>query len=116
MFEVDRIAAIIKPKPRMVEWITRHTEILQKVSAEQLQTDCTVLLIPVFDSPFQSEEYIKTFYENIFANELTSWKVDEKHWPEQRGWENFQEWFTIEYHSMVFDVAYLEEQKRRLSL
>lgn len=115
MFEVDRIAVVIKPKFQMVEWIKDYTDVLHNVSEEQLKTDCTVLLIPAFDNPFHAEEYIKTFYENIFANELASWKVDKKFWPKERDWENFCEWFNLEYHSLVFDVAYLEEQKRRSS-
>ena len=109
MFEVDRIAAIIKPTAKMLEWLKNCSAKQEHLTLQNLRKDCIVLLIPDFEGPRQSSEYIKKVYSAIFKAELLSWQIDENLWPEDRNFDLFRDWFDVEFHSLVYDVAYLEE-------
>lgn len=112
MFIVDRIAAIVRPKQKMLDWLQNHTDVDAKISLDGLQNDCTALLIPTFDSPRQAREYIKQTFPAIFEGELTSWGLPKTAWPADRNYDLFNDWFNIEFHSVVLDVGFLEEQRR----
>jgi hypothetical protein len=113
MFEVDRVAAVIKPTAAMFDWLKNHPSKYDSVTLESLRKDCIVLLIPAFDGPRQSMEYIKQIYKGIFEAELISWGLAEQSWPKNRSLEIFLQWFEIEFHSVIYDVAYAEETAQK---
>ena len=39
---------------------------------------------------------------------LVDWYTDESLWPKKRSLKMFREWFDIQYHSMVWDLAVRE--------
>ncbi len=41
----------------------------------------------------------------LFEQELVGWSQDEDAWPTKRDFHTFLEWFDIEFHSMVLDLA-----------
>lgn len=110
MFIVDRIVAIIRPKQKMLEWLHDQPEVQANFSLQNLQTDCTALLIPPFESPRQAREYIKQTYQGIFEGELISWGLPKSSWPKDRSHELFETWFTVEFHSVVLDMGYVEQK------
>lgn len=111
MFEVDRIAAIIRPTTVMLEWVKEHPAKFDHVTLKNLQEDCVVLLIPPFDGPRQAQEFVKQIYKGIMEAELISWGIPEEHWPKDRSIALFHRWFNIEYHSSIYDVMYLQQEK-----
>lgn len=112
MFEIDRIAVVIRPTAKMLEWLNGCPAQHDHLTIQNLRRDCIVLLIPEFDGPKQASEYIKTIFEPIFEAELISWGIPENLWPKERNLELFKVWFDIEFHSMIYDVAYLEEMHK----
>ena len=44
-------------------------------------------------------------YDLLFEQELVEWFQDEGQWPATRDFSIFLEWFAVEFHSMVLDVA-----------
>ena len=110
MLEVDRLVAVIKPKSPVLQWLKEQPEPIENLNLETIQRDSTALLIPRFDGPNQAKEYIKQIYLPIFEGELAGWGVAKRHWPKERSYELFQKWFEIEFHSMVFDIAYQDSQ------
>jgi hypothetical protein len=115
MFIVDRIVAIIRPKQKMLEWLHQHPEVQASFSLSDLQSDCTALLIPPFESPRQAKEYIKQSYLEIFEGELISWGLAKTSWPTDRTFELFNDWFNIDFHSVVLDMGYVEQQPSKIS-
>ena len=111
MLIVDRIVAVVRPKQKMLEWLHKQPEVQANFSLQNLQTDCTALLIPPFESPRQAKEYIKQTYLGIFNGELISWGLPQESWPNNRTYELFTDWFTVEFHSVVLDMGYIEQQK-----
>ena len=49
-------------------------------------------------------EYIQAFKLEIFEIELDSLSRDPKIWPKKRTPAMFDEWFELEFHSMIFDL------------
>jgi hypothetical protein len=78
------------------------------VSLKEMSQDCTVILIPEFDSEKEARHYIEAIYEELFEIELASWCRDESLWPHKTSLQMFRDWFDIEIHSEVFDA--LEEE------
>lgn len=115
MFEVDRVAAVIKPSKAMHEWVSKNITKYENISLQQMQSDCVLLLIPAFDGPGQAMAYIKQIYQNIFEAELISWGAAKEDWPKNRSFDLFKQWFTVEFHSNVFDVAFAEEQAKSVN-
>jgi hypothetical protein len=113
MFIVDRIVAVVRPKQKMLEWLHNQPEVQANFSLQNLQTDCTALLIPPFESPRQAREYIRQTYQGIFEGELISWGLPKTSWPQDRTYDLFNDWFNVEFHSVVLDMGYVEQQKNR---
>lgn len=105
MRELDRVAAILKPSEIMLSWINQHAEEGDHLVLSEIQTDCTVILLPTFDEEDAAEAYLNEIYDDLFVSELASWYDDEALWPENRSLDLFLQWFEVEFHSMVFDVA-----------
>lgn len=115
MFEIDRVAAVVKPTASMLEWLNNQPGQTDNLTLETLRKDCLVLLIPAFDGPNQALEYIKQIYRGIFEAELISWGVKKRDWPEDMSLERFNQWFELEFHSILYDVAYIEQREKENS-
>ncbi len=110
MYEVDRMVAVIKPTQIFVDWVNTHiAEGEEPVTLEDLLIDCTAILIPPFDEASDAVEYIEALYTEIFETELETWFLDEAFWPEKRTFQLFNEWFNVEFHSLVFDLAGVDD-------
>jgi hypothetical protein len=70
----------------------------------EIQEDCTTLLIPDFVNMDSLDYILEPMKTSIFESELSDWYTDPGLWPENRSAEEFSKWFTLEYHSMVFDI------------
>lgn len=106
MYEVDRMVAILRPTQLFVDWINSHVEVSdEKITLDILQEDCTALLMPPFENSLEAEDYIEERYLEIFENELEGWYIDNTLWPTNRPFALFMEWFSIEFHSLAFDLA-----------
>ena len=105
MDSINRQAAVIKPKEPYLNWINSLPGAGKQLELEELNRDCTALLIPHFDDDDDSMKYIKGIYRKIFEIELDSWCTDENTWPKKRSYGLFLEWFRVEIHSEVFDFG-----------
>jgi hypothetical protein len=110
MQELDRVAAVLKPTEKMLTWINHHAESEETYTLDDISTDCTVVLLPAFDDEEEAEHYLLEIFDELFASELMSWNENPTTWPEDRSIEMFLEWFDIDFHSLVYDVAELISQ------
>ncbi len=105
MRELDRLAFILKPTEVMFEWVKGLSQDDSEITFDDLLEDSTVLLFPVFEDDDEIWDYFEENYLAILENELSSWTLDEDQWPADRSLELFHEWFYIEQHNMVIDLA-----------
>ena len=57
---------------------------------------------------FNEEDSKNKVYKNwefYFENELFDWYTNEDLWPNNRSLKMFKEWFDVNVHSMLFDLA-----------
>jgi hypothetical protein len=103
MFQINRSVAIIKPKQPFVDWANSIADEDEQYSIHSFNADCSVILLPEYDSDEDAEAFIKDIFQDVFEIELSSWIVVEEMWPKNRTYKMFLEWFDVEFHSMVFD-------------
>ena len=101
---VNRLAAIIKPKQPLLDWLESQPDWDHDITLEDLRADRYVLLIPGYDTPEQAMRYIERNHKAIFEMELFGWYTDESMWPEKRTLSVFRKWLDVEIHSMVIDM------------
>jgi len=112
MYIVDRIIAILRPKPALTNWLRTAKHDIEPSTLRNLQHDSTVLMLPPFENPKQADTYIRQIFTGIFESELISWGLDKNYWPDI-SYARFTEWFGIEYHSVVFDVAFVDKASEK---
>jgi hypothetical protein len=112
MFSLNRQIVILKPKQPFLNWLNSFNN--KNLSLEDIRSDCTVFLIPVFDSLKEVEKYIRSIFPDLFDMELGEWNVDELLWPKDRTIEMFREWFDIYFHSTIIDAVDKEILKEEL--
>ena len=104
MYSINRQVAIIKPKEPYIKWINSLPDLDAPLSFEELNNDCTAILLPDLDSDQESYKYLKKLYKKIFEIELDAWTTDVNSWPKKRTFSLFEKWFNIEFHSEVLDT------------
>jgi hypothetical protein len=103
--EVPHGVLVIKPKQPFLDWLDRVYEEDAPYKLESFQQDQTSFLVGDELEARDIERLLKKHHKDIFERELEGWTLDMDAWPARRGWKTFQEWFTWEYHSMLFILS-----------
>jgi hypothetical protein len=72
---------------------------------EDLHNDNDTFLIPQFDDPRDSVKWVEKRWRSLFDSILVDWLADDALWPKKRTLKLFREWFDIQIHSLVWDLA-----------
>lgn len=103
---INRAAIILKYKEPFVRWINASDPFPddQGISIEEANEDRTVYLISDEDAE-SYDKWIDSNYKALFENELFNWYTEETLWPKKRTKKMFDEWFRIEFHSVLIDTV-----------
>jgi hypothetical protein len=96
---------VLKPKDPYVKWINSLPGTIDPVSIDELQNDCTAILLPHFDTDQESMNFLKKNFRSILEYEFFGWHTGEENWPKKMSFKLFQLWFKIEFHSEVIDFG-----------
>lgn len=102
---VNRGVAVIKPREPFLDWVNRNPDFSPPVTMEEVQQDCTVLLVPDLGSPEAVLDFVAPLKPGLLEMELEGWNRDSTAWPAERTSAQFDAWFTLEVHSMVWDTS-----------
>lgn len=99
---LNRAALIVRPKQPFLDWAAGLDDsgLVPDVDGEK-----TVYLVPEFESDEEGLRVLKRVYAEIFERELDGWHTDPSAWPQKRDFKTFQQWFSIELHSVIEDVV-----------
>ena len=86
MYFVDRSAVVLKPTQKFLDWLKSTDENMPELTLEQIRSNCSVFLVPEFDTPEAVVGYFDERYRQIFEAEVSSWEVPQKHWPQSTIW------------------------------
>lgn len=104
IWTLNRELVVIRPKDPFVEWVHRVDRTGKPPEAEWIRSTSTSFLIPQFEFPDESWEWVEENCSMIFELELGDWFVDEETWPSDRSWDVFREWFEIEHIDTIWDL------------
>ena len=75
------------------------------LSVPRAKPDGTAILLPEFELEEDLQEWVEDNFAWVFEFQLAAWTEDESAWPANRDLKMFREWFRIDVHSAVIDVA-----------
>jgi hypothetical protein len=104
MRAINRCVASVKAKQPFLEWAKRLPDPMAGMTLAALNDDSHAYLLPEYEMVDDQVQLLAEFYDEIFVQELTGWHTDERAFPEKRTLAMFQEWFDVEFHSMVLDL------------
>ena len=107
---VNRNALVVIPQKPFWDWLLSVDEQFDLEEIEE-SGDFNSYLIPEFESEDEIVAYLEKNFDKIFSNELMDWYSEEDLWPKDRTWEMFEDWFSIEAHSLIYDMVGAPLQK-----
>ena len=105
MNEVNRGAIVLNPTEVFLDWVNSTDEEGVVLTLDEVSQDATVYLTPEIGDDDELRRFLDQNYALMFEQELVGWIQDESQWPTTRDFSAFLEWFDVEFHSMVLDVA-----------
>jgi len=104
---INRTAiSIVGAKP-YVDW-TRTTDSTTDrgaVTVARATPFGTAVLLPELELEEDVREWVEENADWLFELQLSAWTDDEAAWPTPRDLKTFKEWFRVDIHNMVVDVA-----------
>jgi len=96
---IDRNAIVLIPKQPFINWIN-ETYPDDKMTLNQKES----FVYLVSSSYDNLEEWLKKNYKMFFIMELENWSTDKKDWPKKYTYKMFQQWFSVSWSEMVYDI------------
>ena len=104
---VNRTAiTLIGAKP-YVDWTNQRDADFNKgaVTVARTKSYGAAFLLPEFELEEDLQEWVEDNATWLFEFQLAAWTEDESAWPPTRDLKTFREWFRVDVHSVVVDVA-----------
>ena len=101
---LNRIALIVTPKRRFLEWVNRLPDAGKPLTIEAAALLRMVYLAANGDRMPPMTELVEAYWEEIFEDSLVGWTEDESLWPPNRTPHVFQDWFHVDCIEGVGDV------------
>ncbi|CAG9165091.1 hypothetical protein LMG23992_00238 [Cupriavidus laharis] len=106
-FTVNRALVTIVPEQPFLDWIQAvDPEPVPNLTLEHVREDQSVFLLPeeIADTADNARHWVEKRWRGFFEFMLAEW-FDESLWPEQLSLQMFRDWFSVHYHSTVFDMV-----------
>lgn len=101
---IDRVALIVTPRRRFLEWANGLPDAGSPLTIEEAKSLRTIFLAAVDDLEPDLQDMIDHYWEDIFEESLVAWTSDESLWPANRTAHVFRDWFQVECIDHVTDA------------
>ncbi|MGO4575400.1 hypothetical protein AB4Z48_05070 [Cupriavidus sp. 2TAF22] len=105
-YTLNRSLVILVPQQPFFDWIMAvDTDPVPSLTLENVREDQSAFLAPdeISNAP-QAVQWVEERWRAFFEFMLGEW-FEESVWPQNLTLEQFREWFTVQHHSTVFDMA-----------
>jgi hypothetical protein len=104
---INRTAVSITGAQPFVDWMRDTDADFNKgaITVSRAKAYGSAFLLPEFDLEEDVQEWVEENAVWIFELQLSNWTETESTWPTTRDLKTFREWFRIDIHSLVVDVA-----------
>ncbi len=101
---LNRGVLVVRPRQPFVDWICSFED-GDPVDPEDAWEAVNAFLVPEFDEPEETLEWIHGNVDTVFDIMLNDWVTEQESWPTDRGWSAFEEWFEFEYVDLAWDLV-----------
>jgi hypothetical protein len=101
---LNRGVLVVRPRQPFVDWICSFED-GDPVDPADAWEAVNSFLVPEFDEPEETLEWIHGNVDTVFEIMLNDWITEPESWPEDRGWSAFEEWFEFEYVDLAWDLV-----------
>ena len=104
---INRTAVTIVGAKPYLDWTRRHDADVNRgtLTVARAKTFGSAFLLPEFESEIEVQEWVEENAAWLFEFQLSEWTDDESTWPAERDLKTFREWFRVDLHNVVVDVA-----------
>ena len=104
---LNRTAVTIVGAQPYLDWTRRHDADANRgaLTVARAKTFGSAFLLPELEAEIDVQEWIEENASWLFEFQLSSWTEDESTWPATRDLNAFREWFRVDIHNVVIDVA-----------
>jgi hypothetical protein len=104
---VNRTAVTVVGADPYVEWTRSRDADFNRgqLTVARARAYGCAFLLPEVEFEEDLQEWVEENFAWIFEFQLSSWTADESTWPPTRDLAAFRQWFRVDFHSVVVDVA-----------
>jgi len=102
---LNRAALIVRPKKPYIDWANSLEPSGPKLTPDRPEPEHTICLVEELSHDLNPRPALRKYCTAIFEQELAGWHRDPNDWPPKRDLDTFKEWFAVELHSLVVDLA-----------
>lgn len=106
-FTINRHLIVLLPKQPVLDWIMRVDSNPPDITLGELRQEQDAFLVSdaSLEGSEDAERWVHRRWKMFFELFVSDWHTDESWWPKNRTLKMFKEWFDVQYHSMVWDLA-----------
>lgn len=104
---VNRTAVTIIGAAPYEAWTRQHDADANRgtLTVARSKSYGSAFLLPEFELEEDLQEWIEDNHAWLFEFQLSAWTDDESTWPSPRDLPMFRQWFRVDVHNVVVDVA-----------
>src|SRR5215471_8380803 len=104
---INRTAISIVGAQPYIDWTRKTDSMVERdtVTVARVKPFGTAVLLPEFELEEDVQEWVEENAGWLFEFQLSTWTDDESTWPAARDLKTFREWFRVDVHNVVVDVA-----------
>lgn len=106
---INRAAILLSYKQPAVDWINEADPCVSDpgLTLADVNYERTIYLINEAhaESDVDVRDWITRNFKALFETELAGWYTDEALWPNHRDLALFDEWFDVQCHTVLIDLA-----------
>jgi len=106
---LNRAALLLRYKEPAIRWINEAdpSPSGNDITLEDANLERSVYLISDDDADTAEavRRWVEANFRALFETELESWYTEPDLWPSQLSLKLFDDWFSVECHSMLFDTV-----------
>jgi hypothetical protein len=104
---INRTAVTVVGAGPYLDWTREREADVNRgtLTVARAKTFGSAYLLPELELEEDVQEWIEENAESLFEFQLAAWTDDESSWPPTRDLKTFREWFRVDIHNVVVDVA-----------
>ena len=105
LYDINRVALILKPSVALLEWAIREEpDLAEDVDIEETDELSSVYLLPDFGDLDEADVWLEQNFLEILETLLEEWVPNEASWPDELNFKHFELYSEYSYTNFVIDT------------